>query len=128
MLESSRNPYIVRIENVPEEMLSFFKENGFSATLKETEYLYETETLSRLSGNRYKNKRNAYNALVGRYPALTLSPYSSVDRDACFALYDAWHTARASQCNDEVYRAMLDDSRSDAPNRYHGRRRTWLGG
>ena len=35
MLESSRNPHIVRIENVPKGMLSLFQENGFSATLKE---------------------------------------------------------------------------------------------
>ena len=75
MLESSRNPYIVRIENVPKEMRSFFKENGFSATLKETEYLYETETLSRLSGNRYKSKRSAYNAFVAQHPSATLTPY-----------------------------------------------------
>ena len=112
MLGSSRNPHIVRIENVPQEMLSLFKENGFSATLKETEYLYETETLSRLSGNRYKSKRSAYNAFVGRYPSLTLSPYGSTDREACFALYDAWRTTRASQSEDEIYCAMLDDSRA----------------
>ena len=112
MLASSRNPYIVRIENVPKEMLSLFQENGFSATLKETEYLYETETLSRLSGNRYKSKRSAYNAFVAQHPSVTLTPYCSADRDACFARYDAWRTERASQSEDEIYCAMLDDSRT----------------
>ena len=112
MLESSRNPYIVRIENVPKEMLSFFEENGFSATLKETEYLYKTETLSRLSGNRYKSKRSAYNAFVAEYPSVTLTPYCFTDREACFARYDAWRTERASQSEDEIYCAMLNDSRT----------------
>ena len=112
MLVSSQNPHIARIENVPEEMLSFFNKNGFCSTLKETEYLYETETLSTLSGNRYKSKRSAYNAFVARYPSATFSPYCSTDRDACFARYDAWQAERAAQCDDEVYCAMLDDSRS----------------
>ena len=112
MLESSRNPHIARIENVPEEMLPCFKENGFSATLKETEYLYETEALSRLSGNRYKSKRSAYNAFVAGHPSATLAPYCPADRDACFARYDAWRTERALQSDDEIYCAMLDDSRA----------------
>ena len=112
MLELSRNSHIARIENVPQEMLAFFENNGFCATLKETEYLYGTEALGRLSGNRYKSKRSAYNAFVAHYPSATLSPYSPMDRDACFTRYDAWRTERAMQCNDEVYRAMLDDSRS----------------
>ena len=112
MLESSRNPHIVRIENVPEEMLPFLEENGFSATLKETEYLYETEVLSRLSGNRYKSKRSAYNAFVAQHPSATLTPYCSTDRDACFARYDTWRTDRASQSEDVIYCAMLDDSRT----------------
>ena len=112
MLELSRNPYIARIENVPQEMLSFFKKNGFYATLKETEYLYETEALSRLSGNRYKSKRSAYNAFATRYPSATLDPYCSTNRDACFALYNAWQTTRATQCSNDIYCAMLNDSQS----------------
>ena len=113
MLASNRNPHIARIENVPQEMLHFFKKNGFYATLKETEYLYETEALSRLSGNCYKSKRNVYNAFVKRYPSATLSPYCSTDREACFARYDTWRAERAAQqCDDAVYCAMLDDSQS----------------
>ncbi len=112
MLESSRNSHIARIENVPQEMLPLFEKNGFSATLKETEYLYETQTLAMLSGNRYKSKRSAYNAFVERYPSAMLSPYGLTDRDACVALYEAWRTERAAQSNDEIYQAMLEDSQS----------------
>ena len=112
MLESNRNPHIARIENVPHALLTFFEKDGFRATLKETEYLYETEALSELSGNRFKSKRNAYNAFMDRYPSAELSPYCTADSDACFTRYDAWHTARAMNCEDAVYCAMLADSRS----------------
>lgn len=112
MLESNRNPHIARIENVPQELCTFFKKDGFRATLKETEYLYETVTLSELSGNRFKSKRNAYNAFMERYPTAELRSYRITDREACFALYDAWHTTRAAKCEDAIYCAMLEDSRS----------------
>lgn len=123
MLESNRNPYIARIENVPQAMLPPFsaacqlklatqkyQNRGVRAVLKATEYLYETEALGTLIGNRYKSKRQAYNAFVARYPSATLSPYCTANRDECFALYDTWHTARAAKCDDAIYRAMLDDS------------------
>lgn len=112
MLESNRNPHIVRIENVPQELRTFFGKIGFRATLKETEYLYETATLSELSGNRFKSKRNAYNAFIARYPSVEFRPYCTADREACLALYEAWHTARAAKCEDAVYCAMLEDSQS----------------
>lgn len=112
MLESNRNPHIARIENVPQELRTFFEEDGFRATLKETEYLYETTALSELSGNRFKGKRNAYNAFMARYPTAEFRSYCSADSDTCFARYDAWHAARAATCDDTIYCAMLEDSRS----------------
>ena len=112
MLESNRNPHIARIENVPQDLQAFFQKIGFRATVKETEYLYETAILSELKGNRFKSKRNAYNAFIHRYPSSELRHYHPADRDACFAHYDAWHTERAGKCDDPVYRAMLADSRS----------------
>jgi hypothetical protein len=112
MLESNPNPHIARIENVPRALFTFFQKDGFRATLKETEYLYETEALSELSGNRFKSKRNAYNAFMDRYPSAEFSPYCPANSDACFTRYDAWHAARAMNCEDAVYCAMLADSRS----------------
>ncbi|MYC74424.1 DUF2156 domain-containing protein [Candidatus Poribacteria bacterium] len=112
MLESNRNPHIARIENVPQALYTFFQEDGFRVTLKETEYLYEIGTLSELRGNRFKSKRNVYNAFMERYPSAELRPYRIADREACFSLYDAWHTDRAAKCDDAVYCAMLEDSRS----------------
>ena len=48
MLESNQNPQIARIENVPEELLPVFKNEGFHAIQKEIEYVYRIENLSYL--------------------------------------------------------------------------------
>ena len=112
MLASNRNRHIARIENVPQKMISFFEKNGFRVTLKETEYLYETETLAGLRGDRYKQQRHAYNAFATRYPSAKLGPYREADQDACIVLYDRWRETRSAKSNDPIYNAMLDDSRS----------------
>ncbi|RKU27632.1 hypothetical protein C6499_11520 [Candidatus Poribacteria bacterium] len=112
MLESNRNPHIARIENVPQAMIVFFQKNGFSATVKETEYLYEAETLAGLRGGRYKQQRHAYNVFVAEHPAAKLRPHTPADQDACLLLYDRWRKKRSERYDDPIYNAMLDDSRS----------------
>ena len=112
MLESNPNPHIARIENVPQEMIPSFEKNGFRATLKETEYLYETETLAGLRGDRYKQQRHSYNVFVTKYPSAKLCPYTTTDQDACLALYDRWCEMRSEKSDDPIYNAMLNDSRS----------------
>ena len=111
MLEANRAVQIARIENVPEELLPFFRQIGFHAAQKETEYLYETETLIHLKGNRYKSKRSAYNAFTSGYPYATLEPYHPDDLADCLALYDLWQLQRRTRSDDPLYHSMLDDSR-----------------
>ena len=60
MLDASRNPHIVRIENAPQEMISCFKKERVLCELEGTEYLYETAALAELRGDRYKQQRHAY--------------------------------------------------------------------
>ena len=112
MLESNRNPQIARIENVPKELLPVFKNDGFRAIQKETEYIYRTEDLSELRGNRYKQQRNAYNAFITRYSSIKCEPYKPTDRDACLQLYERWRKSRAEKYDDPIYQAMLNDSQS----------------
>lgn len=112
MLATNPNPHIARIENVPQEMIPFFEKNGFRATLKETEYLYETETLAGLRGDRYKQQRHSYNVFVTKYPSAKLCPYTTTDQDTCLSLYDRWCEMRSEKSDDPIYNAMLNDSRS----------------
>ena len=110
MLEANRARQIARIENVPVDFLPFFHTLGFESTLKETEYLYETESLIQLKGNRYKSKRAAYNAFIRNHPLVEIQPYQSTCLADCLALYNSWRQTRRAQSNDDVYQAMLDDS------------------
>lgn len=112
MLKCNRNPQIARIENVPEKLLSVFKNEGFHAIQKETEYVYRSEDLSELRGNYYKQQRNAYNAFISRYPLVKCEPYSPTDQDGCVELYETWRKSRAKKYDDLIYQAMLDDSQS----------------
>ncbi|MDE0481862.1 MAG: phosphatidylglycerol lysyltransferase domain-containing protein [Candidatus Poribacteria bacterium] len=112
MLKCNQNSQIARIENVPEELLSVFKNAGFHAIQKETEYVYISEDLSELRGNRYKQQRNAYNAFGTRYPLVKCEPYLSTDQDACLNLYETWQKSRTKKYDDLIYQAMLDDSQS----------------
>ena len=73
-LEANHAKQIARIENVPAHLIPFFRGMGFHAVQKETEYLYETDALIQLKGDRYKSKRAAYNVLIRNHPAAQLQP------------------------------------------------------
>ena len=88
MLETNHAKQIARIENVPEDLLPFFRALGFQAIVKETEYLYKTESLIQLRGNRYKSKRAAYNAFIRNHPEVTLSPCQPKNLSDCLALHE----------------------------------------
>ncbi len=112
MLDSNRNPEIARIENVPEEYLSAFIDRGFTGIQKEADYVYLTQDLCELKGNRYKQQRHAYNAFLRDNKSIQYGPYQSMDKDACIELYDRWRQTRARRYDDLIYQAMLDDSKS----------------
>ncbi len=112
MLVSNRNPQFARIENVPEGLLPVFKDEGFTAIRKETEYVYSSNDLSELRGDRYKQQRNAYNAFKTRFPAVKSEPYHVTDSKACFELYECWRKSRSEKYDDPIYQAMLEDSQT----------------
>lgn len=110
-LEVNRAKQIARIENVPTCLIPFFQPMGFHAIQKETEYLYETDALSQLKGDRYKSKRAAYNSLIRNHPAAHIEPYQTSHLGDCLAIYDSWQQERGARSHDDVYQAMLEDSR-----------------
>lgn len=109
-LETNRAKQIARIENVPASLIPFFQQMGFHAVQKETEYLYETDALIQLKGDRYKSKRAAYNRLIRNQSAAQLQSYQSTYLGDCLALYESWKQERWGQSHDDIYRAMLEDS------------------
>lgn len=110
-LEINRAKQIARIENVSTDLIPFFQKRGFHAVQKETEYLYETDALIQLKGDRYKSKRAAYNVFVRNHPAAQLEPYQTSHLGGCLALYESWQQERGARSHDDVYQAMLEDSR-----------------
>ena len=111
ILESNSAKQIARIENVPADLIGVFRQMGFHAVQKETEYLYDTEALVQLKGDRYKSKRAAHNVLVRNHPAAQLEPYRPSHLTECLALYESWQQEREVHSPDDIYRAMLEDSR-----------------
>ena len=109
-LEANSARQIARIENVPPPMVPVLHQIGFHSIHKETEYLYETAALVQLKGDRYKSKRAAYNHLIRNHPTAELQPYRPTHLAGCLALYKSWQQERRERSNDEVYRAMLEDS------------------
>ena len=110
-LEANRAKQIARIENVPEGLIPFVQKMGFRAVRKETEYLYDTAALIQLKGDPYKSKRADYNALIRNHPSAQLQPYQPTHLEDCLALYESWQQERWEQSHDDIYRAMLEDSR-----------------
>ncbi|MYG00296.1 DUF2156 domain-containing protein, partial [Candidatus Poribacteria bacterium] len=112
MLESNNNPQIARIENVPKDLLPVFDTLDYDHYEKETEYVYCTDELVELRGNRYKQQRYAYNAFITRNLSVEYTQYQSTDRNLCLELYEDWRKKRAEKYTDPIYQAMLDDSQS----------------
>ena len=110
MLETNRAKSIARIENVPETSLPFFHDLGFRVFRKETEYLYTTEFLIELKGNRYKSQRGAYNAFIRNQSGIALAPYQPEDYSDCLELHELWRHERGKSCYSPLYHGMLEDS------------------
>ncbi len=108
---------VTRIENIPEELKSDFEQSGCRLSLKDPDYLYRTEELIALKGDRYKSQRAAYNQLVrSRY--VDYQEYALSDRVACLSLLDRWieqkrqsSPHRLDPDAQAVSRAMLEDAR-----------------
>lgn len=111
-LTTNKNRQIARIENVPEDLLQVFQQEGYHCVQQQSEYIYRTEKLSLLNGNRYKSKRNAYNTFIDRHPSAKLLPYHKSDIEECLELYVCWQKSRSDHNEDEIFLEMLENSKS----------------
>lgn len=106
---------VSRIENVPRELTDSLKQEELTVTRKDADYLYRTQDLVGLKGDRFKSPRAAYNRFL-RAHRVRYVPYHMADRDACLALLERWiaqkddRHAPQGQPIDPVARTMLKDA------------------
>jgi len=107
----NKNRDISRIENIPAEDLEYYRTLGYRCREKDPDYLCARQDLAELKGNRFKPQRASCNYFIKHFDyewrKLTLA-----DRKDCLELFDSWAAERKGKCGDEVYRGMLQDSRS----------------
>jgi len=107
---ANKNKEISRIENVEEEDLEYYRSLGYRCRQKDPDYLCSRSSLSLLKGNKFKPQRALRNYFVKHhdFEADLLTP---VDKKSCLGLFDHWARERKEHCPQDLYCAMLDDSR-----------------
>lgn len=109
MAKINQNPEICRIENIPQALAQEYRRAGYTVREKYPDYLCLRSDLERLSGNKFKSQRAAYNYFVKHY-AYAVSPLTPGSKADCLALFDSWAKERFASNRDEVYRGMLEDN------------------
>jgi uncharacterized protein len=109
MDRQNRNPGISRIQNVEEEDLVFYKNQGYACRYASCDYVCRTSDLVRLQGNRFKSKRASVNYFIKHYP-FEYAVFYPRYKNACLALYRLWMRQREDAYPDPFYRGMLKDS------------------
>ncbi len=85
---------VARIENVPADMAKEWQTWGYRVAPKDAEYLYRTDDLVTLRGDRYKSQRAACNQLL-REARVRVEPYDRAQRDQCWSLFETWRGQKA---------------------------------
>jgi hypothetical protein len=100
---------VSRAENVPEEWVGALKALGYRIEPKDPDYLYRSEDLAVLAGDRYKSQRAACNRFE-REHRFSMEPYRDADREACLALFSDWSAQKRAAGLEETGRQLLADS------------------
>jgi hypothetical protein len=111
MNEINGGSRVSRIENVGDAELRFFPPEHYNIYPKAYEYIYLREDIANYEGNAFKSKRNAYNCCVKNYNC-RYEPYHSGLAEECMALFDVWAAERTCRYEDNLFRSMVQDSRS----------------
>ncbi len=102
-------PQISRIENIDERETGFYRDIGMNIRQKSADYIYRTQDLIGLSGNRYKSKRASLNYFMKHY-RFDYAAFSPRDKNECLKLYHDWAGQRLSKEREPFYRWMIEDS------------------
>jgi hypothetical protein len=106
----NKNKDISRIENIPQEDLSYYCSLGYVCHDKYPDYLCLRSDLALLRGNKFKSQRAAYNYFI-KHNSGDSHRLNLADRASCLNLFNSWVKERKSQCSDDVYCGMLEDNR-----------------
>lgn len=100
-----------RIEGVEPSRMEPFEEAGFTMKPGESEYLYSTRDLIRLSGDRYRSQRGSINRLKKEWAGreLRIRPFHGSDAAECLRLYTRWAIRKQSRTEDRYERALVRD-------------------
>ncbi|MDD2689278.1 MAG: phosphatidylglycerol lysyltransferase domain-containing protein [Candidatus Omnitrophica bacterium] len=104
------NKNISRIENIEEKDLSIYRDLGYECKEKFSEYLCSKSELVKLTGDRFKSKRSAFNYFVRNYE-YEYMPFTLKYRDSCLKLYSQWMNFNKTKNEDSLYQGLLSDSR-----------------
>jgi len=85
----NKNKEISRIENVSKETLYFLTSNEFKILKKDEEYIYKTENLATLKGDKYKSIRWLYNVFQKQNKYL-YKEYNDSYLTGCINLLNKW--------------------------------------
>lgn len=106
----NKNKDISRVENIEQGDLEYYRALGYLCHDKYPDYLCVRADLALLKGNKFKSQRASYNYFIKHYD-FKWRLYRLKDRVVCLTLFDAWAKERYAQCQDELYRGMLEDNR-----------------
>ncbi|HNX90478.1 MAG TPA: phosphatidylglycerol lysyltransferase domain-containing protein, partial [Candidatus Omnitrophota bacterium] len=112
MLETNAakdSPYATRIANIEEQDIPFYRDLGFKCAPMSSDYVSLRESLSSLSGNKFKAKR----ALVNHFEKNNTYEYSAFrpeHKDECLALYDFWMREKNDQKHSKIFFGMMQDN------------------
>ncbi len=100
---------VARIENVPAELAKAWQTWGYRAAPKDAEYLYRTEDLVALRGDRYKSQRGACNKLL-REARVHVEPYDPAQRNQCWGVFETWREQKVPRYAEAWPSYLLEDA------------------
>jgi Fe-S-cluster containining protein len=111
MNQRNRTPGVARIENLPEPHVGRCRELDWAVCPMGGDYLYRRTDLVQLQGDRYKSQRAAYNHCA-KHSAPVIRPYTTVDLEACLAVYGRWQEGITTDASSNFACHMAADAAS----------------
>ncbi|MDD5097708.1 MAG: phosphatidylglycerol lysyltransferase domain-containing protein [Candidatus Omnitrophica bacterium] len=106
----NKNKDISRIENIEAQDLDYYRALGYLTAEKYPDYLCLCSSLAKLSGNKFKSQRAAYNYFI-KHENFNARCLRATDKTDCLNLFNLWLNERKSKNQDDLYCGMLEDNR-----------------